>query len=158
MKCATAWTRQTLVVASGPRDDVDNRGGNVESLGRGQGSQTDLDGKLGAVFPKSRQIAADTHQACTRIGEKTRPMPRMIGPEAKGEEHFHGLPQQFLSAIAEQLLDLSVHQLDDAVLIDRHETDRRRLDDLAVLIFQLHGPGRGANAGRRRALARVREP
>ena len=70
MKCATAWTRQTLVVTSGPRDDVDNRGGNVESLGRGQGSQTDLDGKLGAVFPQSHQNTVTAHPTLARMGEK----------------------------------------------------------------------------------------
>jgi hypothetical protein len=63
----------------------------------------------------------------------------MLVPEARRQQRFNGLPQQFFSAVSKQLLHLRIDQDDFPVSIHHHHRIRRCFQKLSELPFR-HQP------------------
>ena len=83
------------------------------------------------------------------MGEEFVPVAGMMRPDALRHEHFHRLPDQFSPFIAEQLLNLPVHQEDGPAFIHHQHPVRRRFDHEAKLFLRLLALGEITNDRRK---------
>jgi hypothetical protein len=92
--------------------DVVNEGDLHASALDGHAAQAYFDGQYGAVFTPAYKVPAHAHRAYLPGSDERRALPDMRGAVFLGDQDLHGLPNQFRTAVAEDLLRLGVDELD----------------------------------------------
>jgi hypothetical protein len=91
-------------------------------------TEADLDGHLGPVLAPPEQLPARPHGPDVRVAGVTLAVGDVGGPEALRHQQFDRLAEQFLAAVAEQLLRLAVDDHDAAGSVGDHHGVRGGLD------------------------------
>ena len=110
-------------IADGGRDEHSFRG-----LER---TETDLDGKLAAVFALRQQLLPKPHRACLRRCDEAFHVLGVAAAVACRHQHFHPLAKQLLAPISEEPPGLRIGQHDDALAICDDHRVRCRLEQAA---------------------------
>jgi hypothetical protein len=112
-----------------PLADVGDEGHHAKPLGRRHVAQADLQGEFTPVAPAPGEVEAAAHGAHTRLGHVAGAMARMSVAEPVRQEHLQRVTEQLGLGIPKHLLDLSVGQHDEPVIIDDENTLRRGLEE-----------------------------
>ena len=107
--------------------DVHNGREHEPALFRFDRHEADFDRELASVLPLSEQISASTHRTRRRVGEESVAIFGMLRSEPLRHQQFHGLPQEFIAGVTEDLLGLRVDQDDTPLGVDHQHSVRSRL-------------------------------
>src|SRR5262249_18730871 len=92
------------------------------------GCEANFDREFATVLAPGEQVVSHPHRPGRRRSEIAQGVAGMFGAEAFRHEQFGGTPDQFLAAVAEAPLALSVDQDDVAAGVDDDDGVGRRLD------------------------------
>src|SRR5688572_2479471 len=98
--------------------DVDNSHQNSLTPWSVNRVETDLDRKFATVFPKAVQFSTAPHPSFIRTGKETFLLARLFATKPFWYQKLNRLPHQLVTAVTEQLLDMSIHQRDVSFLVD----------------------------------------
>ena len=98
--------------------DVADVGGDQDAVVGLQRTERDLDRELGAVLAPREEIQLRPHRPDVRLAQEPGAVVAVLLQEARGDQDLDRPADDLLPAIAEQHLDLRVHQDDDAVAVD----------------------------------------
>ena len=114
--------------------DIHDRRQDPQPIPRPNRIEADLQPKLLSIFSHTIEIPSFSHGTKFGMGEEFFPVAGVLRPDALRHEHFNRLPDQFSPFIAEQLLNLPIHQEDGTPLIHHQHPVRGRFDHETKLL------------------------
>src|SRR5581483_9293084 len=116
--------------------DVNNGSQAERALFGPERAETDFHRHLASVLVPSAQIAAGAHGTCARFREKVGAITGMRVAQALGQQTLDRLPEQFRAPVAEERLELAVHEHDASLLVDHDHRGRRPSHHDAELLLR----------------------